>query len=87
MNTEPMDAFLYRYRRRPDDTFAEALYQRLSPRSLVEIGPSFAPLRQMAQCLTLMGFTLAVLFAISPDAKARLWKQILFTSHASREEG
>lgn len=67
------DAFLYRYRRRPRPAFAEALYQRISPPCA---WIPMASLRQMGQSLALIGMVLLVTLAVSPEARARAWRQV-----------
>jgi len=72
------DTFLYAYRRPPDPHFAGALYRRISaeePR--VTITFSFSPLVQFKRKVNILGGALAVLVALSPDTRTKLWSKAL----------
>ena len=72
------DTFLYAYRRSPDPQFAAALQRRLSteePRITITV--SFSPLAQFKRKVNILGGALAVLVALSPDTRTKLWSKAL----------
>lgn len=72
------DTFLYAYRRPPDPQFAAALHRRLlveEPRITITV--SFSPLAQFKRKVNILGGALAVLVALSPDTRTKLWSKAL----------
>lgn len=71
------DTFLYAYRRLPDPHFAAALYRRISAEPRVTITFSFSPLAQLKRKVNILGGALAILVALSPDTRVKLWGKAL----------
>jgi len=71
------DTFLYAYRRPPDPHFAAALYRRIATEPRVTVTISFSPLAQIKRKVNILGGALAVLVALSPDTRAKLWGKAL----------
>lgn len=76
------DEFLYQYRRPPDPRFARSLYRRISAgartptRLQITVTPLFAPVEQMTRTLNLLSMAAAVAWAVSPDLRSRVFKQV-----------
>jgi len=71
------DAFLYQYRQAPSLAFSQSLYKRISAEPRITITAQFSPLKQMARCLNIIAFGLAVAFSLSPDARASVCSHVL----------